>query len=55
MNYRMFNRAHDKVTQRYQKENEAAKTELARTLREVSRLRAHGERRRTEQALWGRN
>jgi uncharacterized iron-regulated membrane protein len=52
---KMFDAAHDKAAQRHQKENEAAKTELAKTLKEISRLRAHGERHRPPQSVWGRN
>jgi large-conductance mechanosensitive channel len=56
LNYQMFNAAHDKAAQRHQKENEAAKTELAKTLKEISRLRAHGERHQPPQSVvWGRN
>jgi flagellar motor component MotA len=55
LNYQMFNAAHDKAAERSRKENEAAKAELAKTLKEISRLRAHGERVQPKQSVWGRN
>jgi uncharacterized membrane protein len=55
INAKMFDAAHQKASERSRLANEAAKAELARTLKEISRLRAHGERRRSPQSVWGRN
>jgi flagellar motor component MotA len=55
LNAKFFNQAHDQYAERCRRENEAAKAELAKTLREVSRLRAHGERHQPTQSVWGRN
>jgi hypothetical protein len=55
INAKFFNQAHGRHMERSRKENEAAKAELAKTLREVTRLRAQVDRRRPTQSLWGRN
>jgi hypothetical protein len=51
-NAKFFDRAHDRYLERCRRDAEA---ELSKALKEIGRVRAHAERTRLEQNLWGRN